>query len=166
MDERFEAKTIAVPESGCWLWTAATNGRGAVKGAGYGNYYDPVRRRLMRAHRYAYERYVGPIPDGLHVLHKCDVSICVNPNHLYLGTNKQNMEDKSTRNRAPDQRGVRNPRALLSQEDIERAWALWKKGLSQEKVAAIFGVHQTTISHAFTGRRWPHIQNQLHNSEY
>lgn len=89
--ERFEAK-INKTES-CWLWTAAKYVDG------YGAFRLSNPRRQERAHRVAWQLYRGEIPNGLHVLHRCDVRECVNPFHLYLGTNADNVADRQQRGR-------------------------------------------------------------------
>jgi len=88
--QRFEEKFIPVPESGCWLWTAGLNK------SGYGLFY---LNWAMTAHRASYALYKGEIPDGLYVLHKCDVKCCVNPDHLFIGTHSDNMKDYADKRR-------------------------------------------------------------------
>lgn len=90
---RFHTKTRPGPQqahmdSPCLLWTAGKNRKG------YGHFYAGV---MTTAHRYAYILAHGPIEGGLHVLHKCDVKACVNPDHLYLGTNDDNIRDRAER---------------------------------------------------------------------
>lgn len=84
---------IPVPESGCWLWTGDTSQYG------YGKFRIGAHAYGC-AHRFFYEQLVGPIPDGLCVLHKCDTRLCVNPGHLFLGTKKDNWDDSVRKGRA------------------------------------------------------------------
>ena len=75
-----------IPESGCWLWV------GCVDRGGYG--YTRMKGIQTRAHRYIYEMYKGAIGEGKSILHKCDVRCCVNPDHLYEGSQLDNMRDR------------------------------------------------------------------------
>ena len=86
--ERFWSKVDLSGE--CWVWTG-------TKAGGYGRFY--LNRRMMPAHRYSWTETSGPIPDGLMVLHKCDNPSCVRPDHLFLGTQSDNMLDASAKNR-------------------------------------------------------------------
>lgn len=94
--ERFSEKYIPVTESGCWLWTGATN-----CDRGYG--YFLFRGKPMLAHRASWMMIHGDIPLGLNVLHRCDVPSCVNPDHLFLGTLSDNMQDCSRKGRTEKQ---------------------------------------------------------------
>ena len=78
MKTSFEDKYIPVTESGCWLWTGATNS----KGYGYIFVSNAHPARIIMAHRHSYERSIGPIPKGLQLDHLCRVRCCVNPHHL------------------------------------------------------------------------------------
>lgn len=81
MVEEFEKRIERIPESGCWIWL------GGLQPSGYGIF------RRTRAHRLAWELYKGEIPDGKSVCHRCDIPSCVNPEHLFIGTQQENMVD-------------------------------------------------------------------------
>ena len=100
--DRFTSKFIPVPESGCWLWAGASD----LDGYGFIKRKDG---KQLRAHRVAYEHFNGEIPEGYYVLHKCDVPCCVNPNHLWVGTNQENMDDKVSKDRTAKLAGELNP---------------------------------------------------------
>ena len=114
LNERFARKYIPEPNSGCWLWTGSSNHRG------YGtiNAGGPTPGSRL-AHRVSWTLANGEIPDGLWVLHRCDVPSCVNPDHLFLGTHDANMEDMVAKGRSVHRHGERNPRAKLSDGDVE-----------------------------------------------
>jgi len=86
-EDRYEAVT----ETGCWIWNGATTDDG------YGRTYHGKRRQF--AHRWFYRLFVGEIPEGMNVLHRCDIRLCVNPAHLYAGTQIQNIRDRVSRGR-------------------------------------------------------------------
>lgn len=91
LKERFEEKVSPEPNSGCHLWAASgfPHGYGKIS----------VDGESTGAHRVAWELYRGAIPTGLHVLHRCDIRCCVNPDHLFLGTPQDNVDDKMAKNR-------------------------------------------------------------------
>jgi hypothetical protein len=105
---RFWAKVAK--GDGCWLWTAS------VFENGYGLFHCDERN--VKAHRFAYELCVGPIPEGLEVRHRCDVPRCVNPDHLEVGTHAENMADMVRRGRVA--RGARNGRSIHGRRAIAR----------------------------------------------
>ena len=84
-----EAKSTLVPWSGCWLWN------GGLNPSGYG--VLGIIGRNQRAHRVSFEEFNGKIPEGMQVLHRCDVKSCVNPAHLYAGTVQDNANDRVKR---------------------------------------------------------------------
>ncbi len=129
---RFESKVYPEPNSGCWLW------EGNISTGGYGRFGINYTRPY--AHRFSYESYVGPIPDGLLVCHKCDVPACVNPAHLFLGTDLDNTRDMLAKGRA-------RPRRKLSDDEVARIRADYTSGVhSQTALARSYGVTQSWIS--------------------
>jgi len=133
---------------GCWEWC------GSLRTDGYGQMSDR-NRRSKAAHRFAWFATYGEIPEGMHVLHKCDNRICVNPAHLYLGTHADNMRDRSRRSRQA--RGETNGRAKLSEANVIEIRMLLLEGWLQKKIAPKFGVDLRTISAIKRGLIWSHI---------
>ena len=81
--------------SDCWLLNPTPGNRGYAKLY----VWNDTERKRVRAHRASYEAFIGPIPEGLIVCHKCDVRNCVNPKHLFIGTQKDNMQDMISKKR-------------------------------------------------------------------
>lgn len=138
--ERFTPKYDVVP-SGCWQWNAAfwnSDGYGC-----FGVKIDGVWK-IVGAHRFSYEHFVGKIPEEMCVCHKCDNPACVNPEHLFLGTHTDNMRDRKAKGRNPDISGVKNPNAKLTEEDVKEVLRLRKAGLSSKQIAE--KMSQTGIS--------------------
>lgn len=142
--ERFESKIIPIPEAGCWLWGAS------VDRSGYGQF--GMLGRCAKSHRVSYALYVGEIPAGMHVCHKCDTPSCVNPSHLFLGTDADNHSDRDRKGRV--QRGSKHYRSNLTDEDIR---AIRSAKEPQRVTASKFGVHQSTVSYIKTRASWAHV---------
>jgi len=148
--DRFWSK---VDKSGdCWEWTAYKN-----KG-GYGCVC--VDGKQQKAHRVSYILHHGSIPNGLHVLHRCDNPKCVNPKHLFLGTHADNMADKARKGRAriPGKKGTDNGTSKLMDADIINIRAIYKHTrATQSKLADIYSVSQTIISDIVNLKSWRHV---------
>ena len=141
------------PEGDCWNWQRTTNDDG----------YPMLRvaGRMVYAHRLAYELAIGPVPDGLHILHSCDNPRCINPAHLSPGTRSQNMKECSERGRAriprPIKLGEQNGAAKLTDVDVRSIRRLLHKGVTQQAIADRFAVTQRTISDIKLGKKWRHV---------
>lgn len=141
---RFMAK-VAVAD-GCWLWKASRNKDG------YG--MIGFRRRSIGAHRVSYVLFRGDQVPGLSVLHTCDVPACVNPFHLYLGTQAQNVRDRVIRGRSRHPFGENHGRAKLSADDVTAIRAALAAGCVQRRLAERYDVTPTTILGIKNGRIW------------
>lgn len=144
---RFMAFVEPIPIAGCWLWTGGTNPKG------YGYFY-PTSSETRRAHRFSWELFVGPIPRDMLVLHKCDVPSCVNPDHLYLGSAKDNASDRDRKGRNGARRGEEHSNAKLTAIQVsEIKNEKYSRDLSA-MLASKYDVSQATIRAIRAGRRW------------
>ena len=142
--ERFEEKFIK--SDGCWEWEAC------IGVGGYGMF--AVARTNQQAHRVAYRLYVGEIPDGLCVCHKCDNRKCVNPDHLFLGTQADNMRDRNSKGRQFDNSGEKNGRSKLSDAQAIEIISRCRAGETQGRLAKEFGVTPPAISYVVCHSTW------------
>ena len=144
--ERIEAKVEKIPEAGCWVWMGTTTLRG------YGQIESFKRKHY--AHRASYEAFIGPIPKGMYVCHTCDNVYCVNPAHLFLGTQKQNLEDMAKKKRSTW--GERNPMAKLTYDQAMQIRLQKQAGASNKELAEKFNVTTSNISAIIRKERWNH----------
>ena len=151
--DRFYAKTMKV-DSGCIEWQGATNRRPS-RGIAYGQLKLPKQRGLITAHRLAYILRNGQIPDGMFVCHKCDNPLCVNPDHLFSGTPKNNSDDMISKGRQviPSRRGVKNGRAVLTPETVSAIRAD-RADMSLMALANKYGVSKSQIHRIVAGHLW------------
>lgn len=131
-----------VDQSGdCWLWTAGTFGQ--MK---YGRFWDGTFQRgnpkSVAAHRWSYEFHVGPIPEGKFILHRCDVPLCVKPDHLFLGDHADNMADMVAKGRWKHNglRGEKSPTSKLSDEEVAAIREMVANGATRKIAAEKYGV--------------------------
>lgn len=155
--ERFDAQSIPVTESGCWIWLGST-----VKG--YGQFQPSTKGRQL-AHRYALEQKLGRgIEPGKFACHKCDTPLCVNPDHLYEGTIQSNSDDKVARGRQSTgdrvkhrNRGESHYAAKLTESDVI---AIRASSESPTNLARIYRISTTAILRALNGVTWKHIKSE------
>lgn len=114
----------------------------------------------LAAHRASWVIHYGPIPPGMHVLHKCDNGLCVRPDHLFLGTHADNMRDMGDKGRArtPHVVGSQHAESKLTEADALQIRARYAKGgIRQVDLVVEFGVRQPTISALILRKTWTHI---------
>lgn len=138
------------PNSGCWIWM------GSIKDNGYGNSHNDDTGATEMAHRKSYRLHKGEIPHGLLVLHKCDVRCCINPDHLFLGTYSDNLNDMVSKGRnVPNNLfGERNPASKLSAEDVSFIRSQPKARGLGKAMRERFGVSRSTIERVLNGQSW------------
>lgn len=139
--DRLEKYIERIPESGCWIWVGTHDGRY------YGHISAGHGKSPLKAHRVAYQQYVGQIPDGKLVRHRCDVPACVNPHHLEIGTQEDNMADMMKRGRFNQsiKENLQHVRSF-TQEQAEEVRRLASYNLSSSEIARQYGVDRSTVS--------------------
>lgn len=159
--QRLVNSFIRKSDQECWPWIGPIKN----KRLGYGYFFfgwnkDKKSAYRLQAHRAVFHLKYGPIPSGLFVCHKCDNPNCVNPNHLFLGTNKDNMRDMREKGRStlgkprPYNRGSGNGNCLFTEQQVECMRAMGRYGIRQQTIGQIFGAAQSTV-----GR---YIRNETH----
>lgn len=143
---RYHAKVDKRGPNDCWEWTAARFDKG------YGAFR--LGPKQLKAHRFGYELLVGPIPHGLYVLHTCDNPPCQNPRHWFLGTHKDNAEDREQKQRGNHIAGEDCPWSQLTDKTVEEIRRLYADGATQMALAAQFGLTQSYVSEIVRGRKW------------
>jgi hypothetical protein len=150
--ERVILNSIPEPNSGCWLWLGTTNGK-----------YPQlkVKKKNIYAHRISCESVHGCLGE-LNALHKCDNTFCVNPEHLYPGTQKQNVADCRSRGRLRGgakipQKGSERPLAKLTEADVREIIKSDERGID---LAERYGVSAGIISEIRSGKRWKHVHGR------
>lgn len=142
--ERFEEKFERLEEADCWLWKGATGGRG------YGAF--SLEGRSHAASRVSWMLYRGEIPEGLDACHTCDTPLCVNPNHLFLGTDKDNHDDCVKKGR--DIAGEKTYNAKLTESDVRE---IRSSTATIRSVAVQKGICPAQAWRIKHGERWKHV---------
>lgn len=132
----------------CWIWTGRTSDKD-----GYGVVHKNGKN--IRAHRFSYETYVGPIPEGMFVCHRCDTPACINPDHLFLGTCAENIADSVKKGRFT--RGERHRNAKLTEQDVVH---ILKSGDSPNALAERYGVRPSTVFAVRARKTWKYVECQ------
>lgn len=144
-DERYEK--YVVRSDGCWGWTGMTDAHG------YGTFGHGGKH--IRAHRFSYERTNGPIPKGMNACHRCDNPACSNPEHIFIGTQGDNMRDAATKGRV--ERGSRHHAAKLTESNVQEIRRLRALGVLAKDIAPAFGIAEGTAQGIIARRHWRHV---------
>jgi hypothetical protein len=148
--ETIRHRSIPVPFCGCTLWEGSLREIPAnrLPKSGYEQPYGMIRLRgkMVSVHRVVYEAKHGPIPEGVQVLHTCDVRLCTNEDHLFAGDNESNILDKMVKDRG---------RKRLTLERAREIHSARQEGLTHSMISERFGVAQSTVSRILSGIRRP-----------
>lgn len=150
--DRLKAMTVVNPITGCWEWQGC-------KRAGYGHTIIGSRkdrtRHTIQAHRLAYMLWKGEIPDGYCVCHKCDNRACINPDHLFVGTRKDNADYRDRKGRNVIKIGEEKTNAKLTRKIVKDArWEHVYKGTTYSELARKYGVSWQAMFCAIKGKTW------------
>jgi len=145
--EKYEVDEV----TGCWNWVASK------MRTGYGQ-FNARNGRVVTAHRFSYEMHCGKIPDGLFVCHHCDNRACVNPDHLWLGTCAENLEDMRRKGREsnPGAIGEKNGSSKVTEKDVLE---IRKGQMSLSQAAKKFGISKTAAANIRNFKTWKHVLN-------
>jgi len=149
--DRLDALSIPEPTTGCHLWL------GAIDAAGYGKVW--LDGRTVHAPRASWMAHRGPIPSGLIICHRCDNPPCINPDHLFVGTHKDNAADRTRKGRFArcGQAGEINPAAVLSKETVI---AIFTAEGGTMEISRRFGVPPSSVSGIRLGQRWRSVTSE------
>ena len=145
---RFCSKIFRSEFGGCWYWA------GCLTPQGYGA-FGTWRKGTGLAHRICWELFIGPIPDGMVLIHSCDNPMCVNINHLRVGTQAENLSDMALKGRAS--RGSHRTHSKLNDQLVGEIINLHASGVSQCKLAKQFGVTRWVINSVVKRTGWKHV---------
>jgi len=152
--DRIERDSVPEPNSGCWLWLRAVRPK---SNGDYGVLW--TGDKLVGAHRFSFEAFTGPIPDGLYVCHSCDNPICVNPEHLFVGTQRENLEDCDRKGRWPSRGGAKNGNAKITEADVAEMRRLRREGHKTLLIAYRFGISWRAAQAICAGTAWQHVEH-------
>jgi len=149
--ERFEEKFMPEPNTGCWIWTASLNP------TGYGQFM--LKNRPSLASRVSYELYKTKIPNKMLVCHTCDNRLCVNPDHLFLGTHQDNTNDMMSKGRSKNKvfYGESHGNSKLNNEQVLEIRSLHKTGLNYKQIASKFNITSENVGYIVLRKAWKHI---------
>lgn len=148
--QRFLDKVHPEPNSGCWLWT------GSAHSFGYGFFH--MEGKTQRAHRVSFQLHCGPIESGMCVLHECDNPYCVNPDHLRLGTQADNVHDCVKKGRASYPLSGPAPRCLkLTAEKVREIRQKRNDGATTKQLAVAYNVDRSMIRRICKGVVWKNV---------
>jgi hypothetical protein len=146
LEQRIFDYSMPEPNSGCWLWL------GALNACGYGTI--GVKYRSQLAHRISYSVFKGLVPKRKNVLHHCDMPCCVNPEHLFVGTQRDNVHDMEHKKRAYHPRGENHGLAKITEREVK---LIRMDKRSERTIAKAMGLTRAIVRGVKIGRTWGHV---------
>jgi hypothetical protein len=145
--EKFLARCIKDPATGCWNWSGMQNPKG----------YGQVKRdgKFYFTHRYSWMLHRGEIPEKMVICHKCDNRLCCNPKHLFMGTQKDNQQDMKAKGRHVY--GERSPHSKLKTADVQLIYEMYESGIGTILIAKKFKVTKNLAWLIVNGKAWEHL---------
>lgn len=152
---------IEIQKNGCWFW------KGCKTPEEYGYFYSlspRTKKRIKLAHRFSFELFNGEIKDGYFVCHKCDIPSCVNPDHLFQGSQKDNMKDKVSKGRQV--MGEKMHNCKLNWDLVHLFRKEYSQGISCTNLSKKYGFHESTIADVVKNRSWKGNKNDRQIRSY
>lgn len=146
---RFWNKARIAGRDDCWEWLRSKDS------GGYG--MVGVSGKNVKAHRVSWMLTHGEIPEGKCILHKCDNRLCINPRHLFVGTQQENIRDMVSKKRQHHPVGERNPKAKLTECDVRKIIQMKSTGMTNIRIALHFGVSESMIEFVIKRKCWKHV---------
>jgi len=154
--KRFNKKIKINEKTGCHEWI------GSKLPKGYGTFRLNTETAI-RAHRFSYEYYKHKIPENMHCLHNCDNPSCVNPDHLFLGTNNDNVKDKMRKGRSYRPIGEKHPFAKIKDADVYKIKELIASGYSYRETSILMNTTIHIVAQIGMNKTWTHLNNRSNN---
>jgi len=140
---------IEINDNDCWVWKKSKQKQG------YG--VITYKRKVQLAHRVSFKIFNGYLPDDLYVCHKCDNPSCCNPDHLFLGTNSDNIKDAFSKGRVYRPKGEDHYYSKLKESDVVEIRELAKKNVDKQKIADKFKISLSHADNVIRRRSWKHV---------
>lgn len=138
---------------GCWIW------QGKLNNSGYGCFSELINeeKQELRSHRESYKIFKGEIPEGMLVCHTCDNPACCNPEHLWLGTNKENQQDSLKKGRRLNSKQRAIVAGKMTEEEVQELRELYKNGISRKELQEKFKLSQSHVTGIINYKYWAHV---------